>query len=187
MHAEDEKLATALAHLRSVDVVLCVGDLVDGAGDLDRCVELLEAHRVVTVRGNHDRWVLGDEMRHLAEADAAAELAPRTRVYLAALPATRRIDTVAGPLLLCHGLGTDDMEFVNDGDDLQRALGTSQRGIGADLSLIVNGHTHTRWAERVGRLGIVNAGTLRRGDACRVQFHDLDDDDGVTVAEHIAF
>ena len=121
MHAEDEKLATAFAHLRGVDVVLCVGDLVDGAGDLDRCVELLEAHRVVTVRGNHDRWVLGDEMRHLAEAHAAAELAPRTRAHLAALHATRRIDTVAGPLLLCHGLGTDDMEFVNGGDDLQRA------------------------------------------------------------------
>ncbi len=47
----------------SLDAVLCVGDVVDGGGDADRCCALLSAAAVSTVRGNHDRWFLEDTMR----------------------------------------------------------------------------------------------------------------------------
>ena len=64
VHAEDDALAQALAHFREerVDHVLCVGDIADGQGDLERCVALLEEVKALTVRGNHDRWLLGGKI-----------------------------------------------------------------------------------------------------------------------------
>jgi predicted phosphodiesterase len=56
VHACDGALERVLAHLRGLEVdLLCrVGDIVNGPGDPDRCVELLDRERVLTVRGNHE-------------------------------------------------------------------------------------------------------------------------------------
>jgi predicted phosphodiesterase len=61
VHAEDGLLRAALSHLESagVDALLCVGDIVDGRGDVDACCTLLAEHGVLSVRGNHERWMLG--------------------------------------------------------------------------------------------------------------------------------
>ena len=60
VHACDAALERMLDHLRGleVDLLCCVGDIVNGPGDPDRCVELLEREHVLTVCGNHDRWLL---------------------------------------------------------------------------------------------------------------------------------
>jgi hypothetical protein len=58
VHACDEWLARLLDHLREVervDAIWCVGDIVNGPGDPDRCATLLVSAGAVTVRGNHDR------------------------------------------------------------------------------------------------------------------------------------
>ncbi|HEY0139056.1 MAG TPA: metallophosphoesterase [Nannocystis sp.] len=54
LHAEDERLAHVLTWLKGqqVEALLSVGDIVDGAGDLDRCCALLAAHAAIVVRGN---------------------------------------------------------------------------------------------------------------------------------------
>ena len=40
-----------------VDQIVCTGDLPDGTGDLEESCRLLQKN-VLTVRGNHDRWLL---------------------------------------------------------------------------------------------------------------------------------
>ena len=67
VHSEHILLAAALEHLQqeNVDTILCTGDLTDGPGDLDACTKLLSHHDVLTVRGNHDRWVLENKARHI--------------------------------------------------------------------------------------------------------------------------
>ena len=174
VHAEDRILAGVLAHFArvGVDRVLAVGDFADGEGDLDRCIELLEEHGGQAVRGNHDRWLLTDRVRDLPYAHHLTQLRPRTQAYLAALPATRRIDTVAGPLHLCHGLATNDMKKLGDARELRFELDAAgprpleRLGVDADTRLLVCGHAHLRWAERVAtgttNLVVVNAGTLKR-------------------------
>jgi predicted phosphodiesterase len=201
VHAEDVLLAAALERLAGVDAVLCVGDLADGRGDLDRCVELLERHRVVTVRGNHDRWCVAGEMRDLPRA--TRDVSDRTRRYLTQLPATRRLETVAGPLLLAHGLGANDMLNVGDRFSLHFHVDTHgpelrpdrRLEIPADIKIHVGGHTHRRWAEQIGCLLMINAGTLRADDTpCfgvldlgerSVQWYDLEDDGRVHESERV--
>jgi predicted phosphodiesterase len=197
VHAEDERLRVALSALAAerVDRILCSGDIVDGPGDVDRTCALLKAHQVVTVRGAHDRWIRDDEMRAVPNAHRMTELAPESIELLKSLPSTLRLDVPLGKLLLCHGIGANDMRrlgpddsgsAISANDDLLKVL------FDPTVAIMVCGHTHVPMVRRFERgsgkpaLMIVNAGTLARGDkpgfavldteARRVDFHQIADD-----------
>src|SRR5262245_39177137 len=107
IHAEDQRLASALSYLTpmELDGIVCVGDIVDGRGDADRCCSLLMNHGVHCVRGNHDRlWSLGTPMGFDDDTPLDA-LSPEAVRWLASVPACRTFETPLGHLLLCHGLG----------------------------------------------------------------------------------
>ena len=199
IHCEDALLAAALDHLsrQRLDHILAVGDLADGRGDLDRCCELLERHGVTVVAGNHDRWLLADQMRDLSDASAPAEVSERSRSYLAKLPPTVRFETVAGALLLCHGLDENDMAKVGPDDD-GYAIESNfalQRLMQSEYSFVLCGHTHRRMVRRFGALTVINAGTLHFAhtpgfgvvdlDARFVQFHELAPDGSITEAKRL--
>lgn len=183
-HAEDDLLEQALVLLarHEPDVVVCTGDVVDGRGDLRRTVGLLRDHDVLTVRGNHDRWLLEQQVRDLPDVHHLGDLDAGSLAWLRDLPATRRVPTVAGSLLLCHGVGDDDMNRLRC-DDYGYAL--EQNASLADVlaaspavAVMVKGHTHHAGLARLGLgrapyggypaphvggpLLVVDAGTLRR-------------------------
>jgi len=197
VHAEDQLLEVVLDRLsqEEVDRVLVVGDIADGRGDLDRTCALLDRPEVIAVAGNHDRWLLAGQLRELPNATPVEALSERARAYLAGLPRTVRLDTLAGPLLLCHGLGENDMAKVAP-DDFGYALSSNvdlQQLQKSDLALVVNGHSHRRMVRRFGPLTMINAGTLHAADApcfaivdlemMAVSFYDLDEAGVVTRSE----
>lgn len=161
VHAEDAVLEALLGFLREqgdLDALLCTGDIVDGEGDASRCCEMLREAGALVVRGNHDRWLF--EMGRYESVDLSA------RAYLAGLPPTRRFQTPRGPLLLCHGLGDDDMTGVYPDDDeraLQANLPLLRLLKQAEHRFVINGHTHRRMIRTFGDLTILNAGTLQWG------------------------
>ncbi|MFT3772598.1 MAG: metallophosphoesterase family protein [Minicystis sp.] len=180
VHTEAEILERAIRDLRALgaDIVLCVGDIANGCGDLARCCDLLEHHDVLTVRGNHDRWLLNDlaqdpedpAVRRRLPAAVLTHLThlrrdvpARTVRFLTSLPATRTFATRRGELMLCHGLGANDVagitpdqaaESVAADIELQALLAS------AELRIVLNGHTHHRMVRHFDHLTIVNAGTL---------------------------
>jgi predicted phosphodiesterase len=192
LHAEHARLAAILTWLsgQAVRHVLSVGDIVDGAGDVDRCCELLRAHAAIAVRGNHERWMLAGSLRDLRDAHRREALAPASLDFLAGLPATRSLPTVRGELLLCHGVDTDDMARLRPHDE-GYAL-ESNTALQALLAApgprwLVGGHTHKRmvrtFARRTGPpLVVINPGTLHRDypasfaivdlERGRVEFHE---------------
>lgn len=164
VHAEDGILATFLDALQAVGVseTLCVGDIVDGRGDLGRTVELLARYRVQCVRGNHDRWAVAGTLRDLE--DAHRPTGP-VRAFLAGLPPIRQFQTPLGGLLLCHGVGPDDMAELTpdtDGYALQALDQLWALQAREDVAVMVGGHTHRAMVRRFPELVVVNAGTLRR-------------------------
>jgi putative phosphoesterase len=167
VHAEDRLLERALRCFAEerVDLVLHVGDVVDGRGDVERCIELLAGAGAVGVRGNHERWLLQGRMRDLPDAHRLEALSSRARAEIEAWPATRTLETPLGPLLLCHGLGEDDMARLRPHDD-GYAIATNDallaRIDAGTHALLVGGHTHERMVRRFEALTIVNAGTLAR-------------------------
>ena len=170
VHTESAALTRALELFEKLDArqLLCVGDIVDGPEDImgvERCRELLVEHDVHTVCGNHDRWLLEDSMRDLDDAIERHELEPETIDYLEALPSTLNFDSPEGPLLLCHGLGGDDMGLLGryDGDrELQNNAPLQQLLHQGHPRIVVHGHSHIPLVKTVDQTSFVNAGTLHR-------------------------
>ena len=198
IHCETENLRTALEFLRTaaVERLMAVGDVADGPGDLNECCRLLEEHEVACVRGNHERWLMHGEMRHLPEITPEDAVGMETRGFLSHLPVTLDFETVAGRLLLCHGLGTFDMGGVKPTDPeilLETNDSLLKLVIEKQYRFVLNGHTHRRMVRRFGGMTIINAGTLyHRHHPCFltadfeagvVQFYDLPGGGQVTDAE----
>ena len=171
LHAEDETLAFALTELRKLgaETLLQVGDIADGPGDLNRSVALLIVfqleHQVLAVRGNHDRWLLSNQMRELPYARQLADTSPAVIDFLNALPVTRDFRSPRGHVLLCHGLGTNDMAGVkpdHEGYDISSNTELQRLISERRYRFVVNGHTHRPMLRTFGPLSILNAGTLLR-------------------------
>jgi predicted phosphodiesterase len=175
VHACDRRLDLLLTHLdeQELDLVACVGDIVDGPGDPDAAAALLRSRDVTVVRGNHDRWVLEGVLRDLPDAHALDELAPETVRYLRDLPASVDVKLADGTgLVLCHGLLDNDMNKITaDGygyalevnDELQSLLRDHRPRV------VVKGHRHRPAIWTVGRLTLVDTGSLlEESETCAV-------------------
>lgn len=196
VHCEDLALKAARALFAKHDAirVLAVGDLVDGPGDPHRTLELLADAEAVS--GNHDRWYRQGMLRKLPDALPEGTLSAGHRRRLLALPSSREYATAHGRLLLCHGLGEDDMASVRP-DDMDYAL-ESNTALQRLLQLggyrfVVSGHSHRRMVRRIAKTTFINAGTLLRGFEPCVLIVDLDamtatffDWDGVKFSERPA-
>lgn len=179
VHAEDGLLRIALDALQAegVDRILCTGDIVDGLGDVDRACTLLREANALVVRGNHDRWIRNDEMRNLPHAHRMTGLQVETIALLKDLPSTIPIELPAlggqpaGRLILCHGVGANDMcrlmpedygYAISSNEDLLALL------FDPHIHVMVGGHTHHAMLRRFERGGgkppffVVNAGTVAR-------------------------
>ncbi len=165
IHAEDARLETALRFLQNekLDLIMAVGDIADGPGSVNRCCQLLQQYHVVTVRGNHERWFLSSKMRDLPEITPDDTVDDEARAFLEALPVTRVFETVAGRLLLCHGLGDDDMTKVGPsgfGESASSIFALQKLLHAAAYRFVVNGHSHRRLVRTINELTIINAGTI---------------------------
>lgn len=194
VHTELARLEHVLERLSrmKLDRILCTGDVADGPNDaraLEACCALLAEYGVLTIGGNHDRWLQDGEMRDLAGATDGEDVAPRALEFLSALPATRELDTPLGKALLCHGMGDDDMAAVQPFDH-GHAL-ESNEALQAILrerryAYVISGHTHRAMVRELGSLTVINAGTLLRGQSpCwsvvdfakrHIQFYEIGDD-----------
>jgi predicted phosphodiesterase len=191
IHAEHETLSEVLDFVRDedVEVVLAVGDIADGRGSVTASCRLLADAGVVAVRGNHERWFLAGTMRELPGATLDRDVDAAARAFLSSLPATRRIPTARGDLLLCHGTGEDDMTAVTP-DAFGYALETNDalQKLLRDASVrwMVSGHSHRRMVRRIGPLTIINAGTLHRDHSPCFGIVDLGAASTVTFFERTA-
>lgn len=166
VHAEHDALLTCLTFLQGqkLDAILCTGDIADGAGDINRCCELLRQHEVHTVRGNHDRWLLNDKVRHIDNAHRRSELTEDNHEYLQALPTSLTFTTSRGNAMLCHGIADDDLAKIWPGSERmppERSQTLDTLLDSQQYHLLINGHMHYRTLVYFEQLTLLNAGTLR--------------------------
>lgn len=177
VHGEHRRLATVLDWLagQQLDALVCTGDVADGRGCINRSCELLRDAGVQAVAGNHDRWLLQDRVRHVVAAHHRHELEPANLAYLQGLPPTRELDTVAGRLLLCHGIGDRDLEKVWPGTSrsaIRRSATLDRLLRQARHRFVINGHMHFRVLIDFEELLLMNAGTLK-GERAGVTIMDF--------------
>jgi predicted phosphodiesterase len=184
VHCAAETLGRVLDALDalSVDAVVCVGDIVDGPGDADATLAVLEGRGVQCVAGNHERWLLAGEQRTLE--NATHEINDASRTFIESLPRARKYATPNGNALLCHGVGDDDEAWLRPdtrGYALQDISTLRELMVDEDVQFMLGGHTHERMIRVFPGLTVLNAGTIHRNyeqtfmvvdfDAMRVAFY----------------
>lgn len=169
IHGEANSLKLILEFLvnSNLDYIMSVGDIVDGQNDEDveECLQLLQGYKVLTVKGNHERWVLENISYELQYAipTKCENLSKQSQKFIYCLPAIREFDTTAGKLLLCHGLGFNDMAGVwpdDYGYALEANLDLLRLVMEKRYRFLINGHTHRRMVRSFEGVTIINAGTL---------------------------
>lgn len=166
IHGNLAALEAVLADIarRAVDVTVNLGDIVSGHLQPRETAARLMALALPTIRGNHERQLLGDPVRMgVSDAYARAQLLPPQLAWIAALPATLRLRQ---DVLLVHGTPGSDLVYFLDtitpqGSRAATMDEVTQRAGDADAALILCGHTHMPRAMPLpdGRL-IVNPGSV---------------------------
>ncbi len=164
VHGNLPALEAVLADPRLADahVIVSGGDLVMGPYPAE-CLDLLEREggRARFLKGNGDREAC--ELHEGGELGAAARwcrerLGPERVERVDAWRATVELEvTGLGAVLLCHATPASDLPILTRAtpdEDAARELGD----VAADV--VVCGHTHVQYDRHVGRLRLVNAGSV---------------------------
>jgi predicted phosphodiesterase len=168
IHGNHLALEAALADIRAQGIgdIVNLGDCLSGPLEAGRTAELLLSLDAVTVRGNHDRYLIespADAMPNW-EQHAYSQLAPHHLDWLRRLPFSTVYRNEA---YLCHATPKEDnvywLEAVSpDGHVFLKPIEEIETlASGIDLPLILCGHSHIPRAVRLrdGRL-IVNPGSV---------------------------
>ena len=167
IHGNHLALQAVLADIARVGVDLTVnlGDHLSAPLEAGKTADLLLATDMISIRGNHDRWILEKTPQQMGASDRWAhdQLTEAHKTWLAALPATR---TVEDRIFLCHGTPADDtaywLERVLDGGmAMNRIDAIEATASGIDVPLLLCAHSHIPRAVRLsdGRL-VVNPGSV---------------------------
>jgi len=177
IHCQDKKLEIAIAFLKAnTDGILCVGDIVDGLGDCNRCIDLLKRNEVITVKGNHEKWIIKSEMRDIAGATRIKDLSAESIEYIRSLKDEIEIEENTTKMLLCHGIGKNDMACIKPED---YGYGLECNDALWDLiasnkySIMIGGHTHEEMVRKIDRLTIINPGSMDKNDGSNFAIMDL--------------
>ena len=150
-----------------VDALVNLGDHLSGAVAPAETAELLQRTPALSVRGNHDRFLVELPRERMGRADRAAfdGLTPSSRAWLAALP--QRLDVAPG-VLAFHGVPGDDevmlLETITRAairpatvEEVSERLGDWSDG----YALMLCGHSHLqRSVQLPGGTLVVNPGSV---------------------------
>lgn len=168
VHGNAAALAAVLADIDRAGIadIVNLGDHLSGPLEAGRAADLLMARPMLSVRGNHDRYLIehASGAMHEWEADAFAQLRPEHLDWLAGQAMT---EVWRDTVFLCHATPSDDncywLETVSADGIVhlrpQAEIEALAEGIGQ--SLILCGHSHLPRAVSLadGRL-IVNPGSV---------------------------
>lgn len=167
IHGNLPALEAVLADIQrhAVDLAVNLGDCVSAPLWPVETLQALDAWKVPTVRGNHDRWLTDDAKRRKKPivAFTAEALGEESCARLAALPG--RIDLAEG-VVAVHGTPASDTEYLledafNDRLHLAPPSVVRSRLEGITASLVLCGHSHHQHAVMVGRdMLVVNPGSV---------------------------
>jgi predicted phosphodiesterase len=168
VHGNYLALEAVLDDIRAqgISEIVNLGDAASGPLDAARSIDLLIGSNAVSVRGNHDRYLIDRPRDAMGSWDRPAfdQLERHHLDWLRALPPTRLFG--AG-VFLCHATPASDETYwleavAPDGHvDLAPAETIARFADGIDHRLILCGHTHRPRAVRLadGRM-IANPGSV---------------------------
>jgi putative phosphoesterase len=168
VHATPAPVAEALAifEREGVHQVLCAGDIAGYKQELEATIALLDGNGVRAVRGNHD-------LRYLDRCDEGED--GPVAAYFRQLPAVLDIEIAGRRVCVVHAEPPDSCEGggirlldQDGGVRPERAERWTQQLAGCDCDVLVVGHSHQVFAERLGKTLVVNPGSTVFNHSCAI-------------------
>lgn len=167
VHATPAPLQEALEIFRreEVDTILCAGDIAGYGRELEQTAALLHENDCQVVLGNHDLWWLeryGEMWGGITEK------------YLSSLPSVVELPAAGKFLYMVHA---SPPESLLDGIKLldeNAELLPEQQALWSDClmefpyDVLVVGHTHQVFSEKLGDLLVVNPGSTLFNHTCAI-------------------
>ena len=149
----------------AADLVVNLGDLATGPFDPGGSADAQMALGCPTVAGNHERNLLEDDDTSSSVAFARPLLSTAHMQWIGGLPQTLRL--ADGDVFACHGSPAGgDLDYLLDDVSSGRAVLASEDAIRPRLTgigpatLVLCGHTHIPRAVQLGRVLVVNPGSI---------------------------
>lgn len=171
IHGNLPALETVLEEIRQADVdqVVVGGDVLPGPMPRETLALLRDLELPVQlIQGNGDRVVLaaraGAEIPEVPEQAreavrwTARELDPEHERWIASWPKTLRLEIQGlGEVLFCHATPRNDTDIFTRLTPEERLVPTFEE---AKASVVVCGHSHMQFDRRIGRVRVINAGSV---------------------------
>jgi putative phosphoesterase len=167
VHATPAPVNEALTIFRreGITTILCAGDVAGYGKELEQTVELLIKSQCQVILGNHDLWQLS---RSDDVANGPAE------EYLRSLPAVMEFSVEGKKIYMVHaspsGYFMKGIKLLDENAELLR----DQKNYWADdlktfpVDILIVGHTHQVFAERLGHILVVNPGSTLFNHTCAI-------------------
>ena len=173
IHSNWPALQAVIAHCGRFDACICLGDLVEYGTDPLPCIDWVQQHARICIRGNHDHAVAqrvpprgGPGLRRLAAATRDLHwrlIDPPRMKFLSRLAISRRFELAGREWYLVHATPRDPLdEYL--GDD---PAAWKQRLSGIQADLVCVGHSHVPFELDLGDRRVINPGSVgqpRDGD-----------------------
>ncbi|OCP01314.1 MULTISPECIES: metallophosphoesterase family protein [unclassified Ensifer] len=168
IHGNDLALEAVLADIDMLGItdIVALGDHLSGPLNAARSADILIERAILSIRGNHDRYLLTKDPHEMGLSDRAAydQLQPHHREWLATLPVAH---VHRNTFFLCHATPTSDETYwleapiANGTVQMAPRSAIEAEAVGIDYPVILCGHTHIQRAVRLsdGRL-VVNPGSV---------------------------
>ncbi|MEI2301566.1 metallophosphoesterase family protein [Ensifer sp. MJa1] len=168
IHGNDLALEAVLADIDALGVtdIVNLGDHLSGPLNAARTADILIERAILSIRGNHDRYLLTVDPHEMGLSDRAAyeQLQPAHREWLTTLPVAHVYNDT---FFLCHATPTSDETYWLEALTAEGTVHMATRpaieaeAVGIDYPVILCGHTHIQRVVRLsdGRL-VVNPGSV---------------------------
>lgn len=161
IHGNNVGLETVLKDMGKVDTIICAGDITGYYPFVNEVIDLLIKHRVLSVKGNHDQYLLNgkapdyvsEQVRESVDR-TKKEISIKSLEFIKNLSESLSFSIESQKVLVFHAAPWDIYEkriYPNYDrfDDF--------RDIEADV--IILGHTHYPMVKKIGKLTLVNPGS----------------------------
>jgi putative phosphoesterase len=156
-----------------VDAIWNAGDSVGYGPFPNEVLDVLQEKDILSILGNYDLKTLAfptksekwrkkkDPRKVLAFQWAYETLRSANRTYLRSLPEQRRLKIMGWDILLTHASPVSNKEYVDSRTPKSRLR---QLALAAAADIVICGHSHQPFADRVKGVWFINTGSVGRPD-----------------------
>ncbi|MGI9319929.1 MAG: metallophosphoesterase family protein [Thiogranum sp.] len=166
-HATAAPVAEALALFKAagVDHIFCAGDIAGYGNELEQTLDLLIEGGCRAVLGNHDLWFV---------QDSADKQQTRTGTFFSNLPSVLESGIEGKKLYMVHASPPrsymEGIKLLDERGEIlaERKQEWSERLQGFEYDVLVVGHTHQVFAERLANTLVINPGSTKFNHSCAI-------------------